>query len=56
MEMSGSFTLYFQGKSLWYQLIGMLGGPQNRSGRGGEEEYPFLSPAGNRTPVVQRVA
>jgi hypothetical protein len=29
-----------------------LGGPQNLSGRGGEEKYPF-PPAGNRTPVVQ---
>jgi hypothetical protein len=36
-----SFTprsLYPQGKSLWYPLDRSLGGPQSRSGRGGEEK------------------
>jgi hypothetical protein len=36
-----SFTpqpLYLQGKSLWYPLVRRLGGPQSRSGRGGEEK------------------
>jgi hypothetical protein len=30
--------LYSQGKSPWYPLDGRLGGPQSRSGRGGEEK------------------
>jgi hypothetical protein len=36
-----SFTprpFYFQGKSRWYQLDRRLGGPQSRSGCGGEEK------------------
>jgi hypothetical protein len=36
-----SFTpqpLYPQGKSSWYLLDRRLGGPQSRSGRGGEEK------------------
>jgi hypothetical protein len=36
-----SFTprpLYPQGKSPWYPLDRGLGGPQSRSGRGGEEK------------------
>jgi hypothetical protein len=36
-----SFTprpLYSQGKSPWYPLDRRLGGPQSRSGRGGEEK------------------
>jgi hypothetical protein len=32
----GHFTL--QGKSPWYPLDRRLGGPQSRSGRGGEEK------------------
>jgi hypothetical protein len=38
-------------KSLWYSLDRRLGGPQNRSGRCGEEKH--LAPAGNPTPAVQ---
>jgi hypothetical protein len=30
--------LYHQGKSPWHLLDRMLGGPQSRSGRGGEEK------------------
>jgi hypothetical protein len=30
--------LYSQGKSPWYTLGRRLGGPQSRSGRGGEEK------------------
>jgi hypothetical protein len=30
--------LYPQGKSPWYPLDRRLGGPQSRSGRGGEEK------------------
>jgi hypothetical protein len=37
-----------------FPLDRRLGGPQSRSGRGGEE-YKILATAGNRTPVVQRV-
>jgi hypothetical protein len=36
-----SFTprpLYLQGKTPWYPLYRRLGGPQSRSGRGGEEK------------------
>jgi hypothetical protein len=33
-----SQTLYPQGKSPWYPLDRRLGGPQSRSGRGGEEK------------------
>jgi hypothetical protein len=37
--------LYPHGKSPWYQLDRRLGGPQSRSGRGGEEK--------NSQPVSQ---
>jgi hypothetical protein len=40
-----SFTprpLYPQGKSSWYPLGRRLGGPQSRSGRGGEEVILYL--------------
>jgi hypothetical protein len=37
-----------------YSLDRRLGGPQNRSGRYGEEKH--LAPAGNLTPAVQPVA
>jgi len=37
-----------------YPLDRRLGGPQRRSGRGGEEKIPM--PAGNRNPMVQPVA
>jgi hypothetical protein len=42
-----SFTtqpLYLQGKSPWYPLDRRLGGPQSRSGRGGEEKNPQPPP------------
>jgi hypothetical protein len=42
-----SFTprpLYPQGKSPWYPLDRRLGGPQSRSGRGGEEKNPQPPP------------
>jgi hypothetical protein len=35
--------LYFQGKSPWYPLDRRLGGPQSRSGRGGEEKKVPIS-------------
>jgi hypothetical protein len=34
--------LYPQGKSPWYPLDKRLGGPQSRSGCGGEEENCFI--------------
>jgi hypothetical protein len=41
--------LYPRGKSPWYPLDRRLGGPQSRSGRGGEEKnsqpLPGLEPA-----------
>jgi hypothetical protein len=40
MEVSGQLhapAAYSQGKSPWYPLDRRLGGPQSRSGRGGEE-------------------
>jgi hypothetical protein len=56
-----SFTsrplLYSQGNSPWYPLDRKLGGPQNRSGRGGEEKnsqpLPRLEPQ-IMQPVAQR--
>jgi len=34
-----------------------LGGPQSRSGSGGEEKkYPIIAPARNRTPVTETVS
>jgi hypothetical protein len=35
---STALPLYPQGKSPWYPLGRRLGGPQSRSGRGGEEK------------------
>jgi hypothetical protein len=48
MEVSNLFTLrplYPQGKSPRYPLDNRLGGPQSRSGRGGEEKN-FNPPPG----------
>jgi hypothetical protein len=44
-----------QGNSPWYPLDRRLGGPQSRSGRGGEEKssQPLL---GLKPPIVQPVA
>jgi len=58
MEVSGQLhapSALPQGKSPWYPLEGMLGGPQNRSGRGGEEKnsQPLL---GLEPPNIQPVA
>jgi len=53
-----SFTprqLYFQGKIPWYPLYRRLGGPQSRSGRGGEEKNSQLLP-GLEPPIIQPVA
>jgi hypothetical protein len=53
-----SFTLrllYPQGKSPWYPLDRRLGGPQSRSGRGGEEKIPSPRQESNpRTPIVHK--
>jgi hypothetical protein len=50
-------TILPRGKSPWYPLDRRLGGPQSRSGRGGEEKNSQprreLNP---RTPIVQPVA
>jgi hypothetical protein len=53
-----SFTprpLYPQGKSPWYPFDRRLGGPQSRSGRGGEEKnsQPPRRESNPRTPLVQ---
>jgi hypothetical protein len=53
-----SFTLrplYPQGKSSWYPLDRRLGGPQSRSGRGGEEKNS-QSPQGIEPPNPDRPA
>jgi hypothetical protein len=53
-----SFTsrpLYPQGKSPWYPLDRRLGGPQSRSGRGGEKKTPQPLP-GLEPPIIQPVA
>jgi hypothetical protein len=58
MEVSGQ--LYPQGKSGQYPLDRRLGGPQSRSGRGGEEknsqtlwglEPPIIRPVAQRYPT-----
>jgi hypothetical protein len=58
MRNAVSFTpwqLYPLGKSPRYPLERRLGGPQNRSGRRGEEK--ILAPTGTRNPTpVQPVA
>jgi hypothetical protein len=56
-----SFTprpLYPQGKSPRYPLDRRLGGPQSRSGHGGEEKnsQPLPRESNPRTPIVQPVA
>jgi hypothetical protein len=47
MEVSGQLhtpTILPPGKSLWYPLDRRLGGPQSRSGRGGEEKNSQPTP------------
>jgi hypothetical protein len=58
MEVSGQLhapAALPQGKSSWYPLDRRLGGPQNRSGRGGEEKnsQPLLR---LEAPIIQPVA
>jgi hypothetical protein len=43
------------GKSSWYPLDRRLGGPQSRSGRGGEEKNSQPLP-GLEPPIIQPVA
>jgi hypothetical protein len=53
-----SFTLqplYPQGKSPWYPLGRRLGGPQSRSGGGGEEKNSQLLP-GLELTIIQPIA
>jgi hypothetical protein len=53
-----SFTpqlIYPQGKSPWYPLDRRLGGPQNRSGRAGEEKNSQPLP-GLEPQIIQPVA
>jgi hypothetical protein len=47
--------LYPQGKSPWYPLDRRLGGPQSRSGRGGDEKNSQTLP-GLEPPIIQSVA
>jgi hypothetical protein len=47
--------LYTQGRSPWYPLGRRLGGPQSRSGRGGEEKNSQRLP-GLEPPIIQSVA
>jgi hypothetical protein len=55
MEVSGQLhapAALPQGKSPWYPLDRRLGGPQSRSGRGGEEKNSQPPPAMEpRTPI-----
>jgi hypothetical protein len=50
-----SMPLYRQGKSPWYPLYRRLGGPQSRSGRGGEEKNSLSLP-GLEPSIIQLVA
>jgi len=43
---------YLHGRTLRFPLDRRLGGPQSRSGRGGEEQKRILAPAGNRIPTI----
>jgi len=55
MEVSGQLhdpTALPTGKEPQYSLSRSLGGPQSRSGRGGEEKK-IPDSAGNRTPVIR---
>jgi hypothetical protein len=60
MEVSGQLhapAAFLKEKSSWYPLDKRLGGPQSRSGRGGEEKNSQPLPESNpRTPIVQPVA
>jgi hypothetical protein len=47
--------LYPQGKSPWYPLDRRLGGPQSRSGHGGEQKNSQPLP-GVEPPIIQPVA
>jgi hypothetical protein len=54
----GSFMsrlIYRQGNSPWYPLDRRLGGPQSRSGHGGEEKNSH-SLSGREPPIIQPVA
>jgi len=56
MEMIGYFhaaAALSQRKSLWYPLDRSLGGPQDQSGRGGEENNSQPLP-GLEAPIIQR--
>jgi hypothetical protein len=58
MEVSGQLhapAALPQGKSSWYALDRRLGGPQSRSGRGGEEKKFKLLP-GIKPPIIEPVA
>jgi len=48
------WQLYSQGKSPWHPLDRRLGGPQNRSGGGGEEKNSQPLP-GLEPPIIQPV-
>jgi hypothetical protein len=60
MEVSGQLhtpVALPPGKEHWYQLDRRLGGPQSRSGRGGEEKNSQPRRESNpRTPIVQSIA
>jgi hypothetical protein len=49
------WLLYSQGESPWYQLDRRLGGPQSRSGHGGEEKNSQPLP-GLEPPIIQPIA
>jgi hypothetical protein len=63
MEVSGQFHALAalpQGNSLWYPLDMRLGGPQSRSGKGGEEKnsksQPGIEPQNPDHPVCSLVS
>jgi hypothetical protein len=59
MEVSGQLhapAVLPPGKDSWYPLDRRLGGPQSRSGRGGENIPSPLRKSNPRTPIVQPVA
>jgi len=58
MEVSGqphASAFFPQGKSVWYPVYRMIGGPQSRSGYGSAGKNSQLLPA-LESPIIQAVA
>jgi hypothetical protein len=59
MELSGEFhapAALPAGKKFPISIRQGVGGPQNRTGRGGKDKNSFIATVGNQTPIVHPVA